>query len=159
MIAEPARVDTGLDVKISRAFGRDQVPAVSHFSSVDDAMQALSSLLVEIIGDARGHDHTAKTDLTIEYTHGALHVSATCLSARARPLALTLMLIPLSAAEQRVLGYLPTNLTFAAIAEEGCVSRNTVKTQAISIYRKLGVSTRHDAVLVARELGLLSDAG
>jgi LuxR family maltose regulon positive regulatory protein len=68
------------------------------------------------------------------------------------------MLTPLTTAEQRVLGYLPTNLTFAAIAEGAFVSRNTVKTQAISIYRKLGVSSRHDAVLIARELGLLPDA-
>ena len=41
-------------------------------------------------------------------------------------------------AEMRVLRYLPTHLTFAAIAEELFVSRNTVKTQAISIYRKFG---------------------
>ncbi len=45
-------------------------------------------------------------------------------------------------AEMRVLRYLPTHLTFAAIADELFVSRNTVKTQAISIYRKLGVSSR-----------------
>ena len=153
-----ASVETPLDIKTFRALGRDHAPAVLHFCSVDDAMQALSSLLVEIVGDARGNDHAAKTDLTIEYARNTLHVSATCLSPRARPLALTLMLTPLSAAEQRVLGYLPTNLTFAAIAEECCVSRNTVKSQSISIYRKLGVSSRHDAVLFARELGLLPDA-
>ena len=35
------------------------------------------------------------------------------------------------------------------------LSPNTVKTQAISIYRKLGASSRSDAVARARELGLL----
>jgi LuxR family maltose regulon positive regulatory protein len=36
------------------------------------------------------------------------------------------------------------------------VSPHTVKTQAISIYRKLGVSSRGDAVQQATELGLLN---
>ncbi len=62
---------------------------------------------------------------------------------------------PLTPAEMRVLRYLPTHLTFAAIADELFVSRNTVKTQAIAIYRKLGVSSRTPAVDTARELGLL----
>jgi LuxR family maltose regulon positive regulatory protein len=35
------------------------------------------------------------------------------------------------------------------------VSRNTVKTQAIAIYRKLGVSSRTAAVGQARKAGLL----
>jgi LuxR family maltose regulon positive regulatory protein len=65
------------------------------------------------------------------------------------------MASPLTPAEMRVLRYLPTHLTFAAIANELFVSRNTVKTQAISIYRKLGVSSRTPAVDTARDLGLL----
>ena len=55
-------------------------------------------------------------------------------------------------AELRVLRYLPTHLTFGAIADELFVSRNTVKTQAIAIYRKLGVSSRDAAVAEARRL-------
>jgi len=35
------------------------------------------------------------------------------------------------------------------------VSRNTVKTQAISVYRKLNVSSRSEAIARARELGLV----
>jgi LuxR family maltose regulon positive regulatory protein len=64
---------------------------------------------------------------------------------------------PLTPAEMRVLRYLPTHLSFEAIAEELIVSRNTVKTQAIAAYRKLGVSSRAEAVEQARELGLLGD--
>ena len=64
---------------------------------------------------------------------------------------------PMTPAEMRVLRYLPTHLTFAAIADELFVSRNTVKTQAISIYRKLGVSSRGPAVDAARSLGLLEE--
>ena len=47
--------------------------------------------------------------------------------------------VPLTTAELRVLRYLPTHLSFQAMADELFVSRNTVKTQAIAIYRKLGV--------------------
>jgi LuxR family maltose regulon positive regulatory protein len=64
---------------------------------------------------------------------------------------------PLTPAEMRVLRYLPTHLSFEAIAEELIVSRNTVKTQAIAAYRKLGVSSRAEAVEQARGLGLLDD--
>lgn len=61
----------------------------------------------------------------------------------------------LTTAELRVLNLLPTHLSFREIGGLLYVSPNTVKTQAISIYRKLGVSTRSDAVRSARELGLL----
>jgi LuxR family transcriptional regulator, maltose regulon positive regulatory protein len=64
---------------------------------------------------------------------------------------------PLTPAEMRVLRYLPTHLSFEAIAEELIVSRNTVKTQAIAAYRKLGVSSRAEAVAQARDLGLLEE--
>ena len=42
------------------------------------------------------------------------------------------------------------------IADELFVSHNTVKTQVKSIYRKLGVAARADAVARGRELGLLA---
>lgn len=62
---------------------------------------------------------------------------------------------PLSPAELRLLHYLPTHLTFREIADESFVSANTVKTQARSIYRKLGVSSRAEAVATARTAGLI----
>jgi LuxR family transcriptional regulator, maltose regulon positive regulatory protein len=62
---------------------------------------------------------------------------------------------PLTPAEMRVLRYLPTHLSFEAIADELFVSRNTVKTQAIAVYRKLGVTSRARAVEEARGLGLI----
>ena len=61
----------------------------------------------------------------------------------------------LTAAELRLLPLLSTHLTFREIGERLYVSRNTVKTQAISIYRKLDVSSRGDAVIRAGELGLV----
>ena len=62
---------------------------------------------------------------------------------------------PLTPAELRLLHELPTHLTFREIADELFVSANTVKTQARSIYRKLGASGRAEAVAVAKSAGLL----
>jgi LuxR family maltose regulon positive regulatory protein len=61
----------------------------------------------------------------------------------------------LTVAELRLLAFLPTHLSFREIGARLYVSPNTVKTQAISIYRKFGVSSRSDAVQAARELRLL----
>ncbi len=60
----------------------------------------------------------------------------------------------LTPAELRVLGYLPTHLTFAEIGEKIFISRHTVHTHAGSIYRKFGVTSRGEAVERARDLGL-----
>ena len=54
-----------------------------------------------------------------------------------------------------VLRYLPTLLTMNEIAGELCVSPNTVKSHLRSLYRKLGVGTRREAVHRARALGLI----
>ncbi|MEZ5134564.1 MAG: LuxR C-terminal-related transcriptional regulator [Acidimicrobiales bacterium] len=62
---------------------------------------------------------------------------------------------PLTAAEQRLLPLLPTHLSLQQIADELCVSRNTVKTHSVAIYRKLGVSSRGEAVAEARRIGLI----
>jgi LuxR family transcriptional regulator, maltose regulon positive regulatory protein len=61
----------------------------------------------------------------------------------------------LTAAELRLLPMLATHLSFPEIGAEMFLSPNTVKSQAGSIYRKLDVSSRHQAVTRSRELGLL----
>jgi len=62
----------------------------------------------------------------------------------------------LTAAELRLLPLLPTHLTLEEISERLYVSRNTVKTQAASVYRKFGVNSRREAVSRMHELGLLT---
>lgn len=62
---------------------------------------------------------------------------------------------PLTPAELRLLPYLQTHLTFPEIADRLFVSRNTVRTQVASIYRKLGAGSRAEAVDRATEIGLL----
>ena len=60
----------------------------------------------------------------------------------------------LTAAEMRVLPLLSTHLSFREIGERLFISAHTVRTQAYSAYRKLGVSSRSAAVERAHELGL-----
>ena len=61
----------------------------------------------------------------------------------------------LTVAELRLLPLLATHLSFPEIAAELTLSPHTIKAQRKSIYRKLGASSRHEAVTRARELGLL----
>jgi LuxR family maltose regulon positive regulatory protein len=61
----------------------------------------------------------------------------------------------LTTAELRVLPLLPTYLSFQEIADRLLISRNTVKTHAMSIYGKLWATSRGEAVERAIEIGLL----
>jgi LuxR family maltose regulon positive regulatory protein len=76
------------------------------------------------------------------------HVAATAGSGGAWAMSLT-------GAELRLLPFLATHLMFPEIASRLFISRNTVKTEAVSIYRKLGVSSRSSAIERAVEVGLL----
>jgi DNA-binding CsgD family transcriptional regulator len=61
----------------------------------------------------------------------------------------------LTGAELRLLPLLATHLSCPEIGAELFLSANTIKSQAVSIYRKLGVSSRSEAILRVRKLGLL----
>jgi LuxR family transcriptional regulator, maltose regulon positive regulatory protein len=61
----------------------------------------------------------------------------------------------LTAAELRLLPMLATHLSGPEIAAELFLSPHTVKSHQLSLYRKLGTSSRSQAVARARELGLL----
>jgi LuxR family maltose regulon positive regulatory protein len=60
----------------------------------------------------------------------------------------------LTTAELRLLPLLPTYLSLEEISQRLAVSRNTVKSQAISIYRKLGASSRGETVTRLHQLGI-----
>ncbi len=64
----------------------------------------------------------------------------------------------LTGAELRLLPYLATHLTVPEIASRLFISRNTVKTEAVSIYRKLSASSRSEAIERAVEVGLLDSS-
>jgi LuxR family maltose regulon positive regulatory protein len=117
---------------------------------------------------ARGFVTVRDADAAQELLDGALDLLARvpgldALSAEAEELQCELDEAPehegvhlagLTRAELRLLPLLATHLSFREIAEQLFVSRNTIKTQAISVYRKLGVSSRSEAVAEAQRLGL-----
>jgi LuxR family transcriptional regulator, maltose regulon positive regulatory protein len=61
----------------------------------------------------------------------------------------------LTPAETRVLALLPTYRTLAAIGTQLGIGRPTVKTHVEHIYKKLGATTRAEAVKLAETGGLL----
>ena len=61
----------------------------------------------------------------------------------------------LTAAELRILPLLATHMSVPEIAAELFLSPHTVKSQAYSLYRKLGATSRSQAVTRSRELALL----
>jgi LuxR family maltose regulon positive regulatory protein len=61
----------------------------------------------------------------------------------------------LTAAELRLLPLLSTHLSAPEIAADLFLSQHTIKSQMRSIYRKLGASTRNEAITRSRDLGLL----
>lgn len=73
-----------------------------------------------------------------------------------RPGDVTRRELGLSDREMEVLQLLGTPKTFAQIAAELYLSRKTVEHYAASLYRKLDVKSRHQAVMAAQERGLLT---
>ncbi len=108
--------------------------------------QAVRSLLGEIGGLLREHPDVGV--LADEAELLARDVEA--LSTRGGDAAAAL-----TTAELRLLPLLATHLSFREIGEQLFVSRNTIKTQAISVYRKLGVTSRSEAIECATRLGLV----
>ena len=63
--------------------------------------------------------------------------------------------VPLTSSEIAVLRFLPSHMTNQEIADALFLSINTVKTHLRSVYRKLGVATRRQAIARGGKLGLL----
>jgi LuxR family transcriptional regulator, maltose regulon positive regulatory protein len=61
---------------------------------------------------------------------------------------------PLTEREIAVLRLLQDTVSLREIGQELFVSANTVKTHTQAIYRKLGVSTRQDAIEQGHQLGI-----
>ena len=62
---------------------------------------------------------------------------------------------PLTDRELEILSYLPSRFTNTELAGQCYVSVNTIKTHMAHIYRKLEAANRNEAIIRARELGLL----
>ncbi len=91
--------------------------------------------------------YSRKGHITHYHTQGPLHQTQ---SATGRA-----PIEPLSPQEQRVLRLLVAGQTYPEMAQALIVSPNTIKTQVSSIYRKLGVSRRAEAIELTQRLHLL----
>jgi LuxR family maltose regulon positive regulatory protein len=99
------------------------------------------------------------TELAQRHPYGARQRAAAAANHRLattapRPVRLGLV-EPITGRERSVLRLLPTSLTSREIAAELYLSLNTVKTHSRTLYRKLGVRTRHAAIEEARRRNLL----
>ncbi|WP_218780016.1 helix-turn-helix transcriptional regulator, partial [Cellulomonas iranensis] len=104
-----------------------------------DRAPAVRPLLVAHLGRGSAHEDLVTRLLTTERPGGAPRPSALGLTER----------------ERDVLACLPSRMTVEEIGAALFVSPNTVKTHVRSVYHKLGVTSRRDAVRTAVERGLL----
>jgi len=121
--------------------------ALAHLA-LADAVEA-RKLLLEV--DDILHRRPHLTELRAAAAELATQVSALAGSAAGG------WISTLTPAELRLLPLLATHLSFREIGERLFISRNTVKTEAISMYRKLGVTSRTDALARATDLGLIHE--
>ena len=143
-----ARDETTESRRRGRARLRDVSFGLEHDTKVN---KALAVEVGERLLLAIEHSQWDQAEALAAQATTVLRRMATGLGARARALP------SLTRAELRLLPLLATYLSLPMIGAELSVSPNTVKSQAISIYRKLGVSSRGDAVIRAKKLGFLDD--
>jgi LuxR family maltose regulon positive regulatory protein len=157
-VTEPALyIEAQVLEAVARALGHDEVGAGAVLESALEAAEpnsyrrpfldggpAVRALLVQRVRNGTAH-RSFVGELLAAFDKRAPRVELT----RAE------LLEPLSDRERAVLRYLPTMMSNVEIAGELFVTSNTVKTHLKSIYRKLGVARRRDAVERARALQLL----
>ena len=106
----------------------------------------------QVTGYLAGHSAQLRPDpFTEQLISAALQVRAVSPEASRPGRAL---IEPLTEAELRILKLLPTS-TYLQMAATLYISRNTVKTHLGSIYHKLGVASRSEAIQRAVDLRLL----
>jgi LuxR family maltose regulon positive regulatory protein len=130
---------------ISRSI-QTRIELVHAYLAIGDARSAADRLieLHELLGATTGFDSARaeadELEVKTEMMRGTLSDA-----------------VHLTPAELRLLPLLVTHLSFREIGEHLFLSVHTVKAEAISLYRKFGVSSRTQAVERAQEMGLLPD--
>jgi LuxR family maltose regulon positive regulatory protein len=130
--------------------------AMPYFAVQTRLEMARAHVMLSDAGGARVLLREARNVIRLRPDLGTLPAQANELEARLDDLrSESIGASSLTAAELRLLPLLATHLSFREIGDRLFVSRHTVKTQAISVYRKLGVSSRSEAIRRAQEIGLL----
>ena len=137
---------------------RRRKPGMSPWATLESLL-GLAPVLLEL-GDsaAAGGAIDDAGSLLVQFPEGAEVLEARLENLRRRldgPARAAARGGPLTQREVAVLRLLRGTLSLREIGQELYVSPNTVKTHAQAIYRKLGVSTRHDAVERGRQAGVL----
>ena len=131
-------------------------------AQIAPASNALNNALETGIHEGFAWTYLRESDSLDESLRHAIAANA---SWRDTPLARALrmsILVPttsvpqLTNSELRILQFLPSHRSMAEISDEMFISPNTAKTHARSLYRKLQVSSRSEAVRRAVEIGLLT---
>jgi LuxR family maltose regulon positive regulatory protein len=118
------------------------------------AARALA-LLSKSAAQARPSLGTGSPDRIVSWAELEALAQQLAITGHAREPDTTALREQLSHREIEVLRYLPSMLTAGEIGAELCVSGNTVKAHLRSIYRRLGVARRRDAVVRAHHYGFL----
>jgi LuxR family maltose regulon positive regulatory protein len=137
---------------------RGRVPGISPWATVE-AMAMLTQVLLDIGDRSAAAALVDQMRLLLTSQPDPTEAMRARLErlerqAAGRPKA-TSLAHPLTEREEAVLHLLQGTLSLREIGQELHLSANTIKTHAQAIYRKLGVSTRHDAVLHGHDAGLL----
>jgi len=149
---ERARVTLGTARRLTSLVSR----IAPWFAVAGPLVQARAAILLGDGGLARTLCSEAESHMSADLADTVLHDFLAETEARLRTFQSEWMYPEaLTAAELRVLQFLPSRLTFPQIGEHLFLSRTTIKTHAMAIYRKLGVSTRDEAVARAGTLGLV----
>jgi DNA-binding NarL/FixJ family response regulator/uncharacterized membrane protein len=130
---------------VAAASAADDAIAAAEAVRADAAANAVSALVADGLIEAEARHEAAD----------ALVDAGLMIGVARREVADAAAAASVTAAEMRVLRYLPTTMTFAVIADKLGISRSAAKERAERAYKKLGVHNRADAVARAREIGLI----
>lgn len=150
----PLRIEAMLAVSLlAQGSGRRrQVAAAIALAARDGWVAPLLGHGPEIDNAVRAQASTSHPTLAAAHHDGRTGDPAT-----PRPPASSPGPIDLTEREMTLLELLPTHLSYGQLGERLYVSVNTIKSNLKSIYRKLGASSRDEAIRAARAAGLLQD--
>jgi LuxR family maltose regulon positive regulatory protein len=172
-LGDPARAAAMLDRLPPATFPRDRVVRniVVALTTIDRDVEGATATFTAALLEAQSEDlrrtvidvapDVLRLLMSVTPTRGLepyideLIAAATTVPAALRTRTATSLVEQLSDREVTVLRYLCSRLTYQEIASALYVSLNTLKTHVKSVYRKLGVASRREAVEVGRQLRLV----